>query len=75
MTEHELSNLTEDQLRALMNEIQSELTARDKQRKDEATQRIKAMADAVGLSVSVKEKNAKKRGRPSKAGAATKSDQ
>ncbi len=37
MMEQELSSLTEDQLRALLNDIQSEIAARDKQRKDEAT--------------------------------------
>jgi hypothetical protein len=64
--ELELHTLNDEQLRQFNSEIEAELSARDKKRKAEAAAQIKAMAESAGLSVSITEKGARKRGRPSK---------
>jgi hypothetical protein len=72
MTELQLNTLTEDELHNLLNDVRYELAAREKQRKADATARIRQLADAAGLTVAVKDKPFKKRGRPSKPSSTTK---
>ncbi|MEZ5551520.1 MAG: hypothetical protein R3E82_11565 [Pseudomonadales bacterium] len=64
--ELELHTLNDEQLRQIITEIEAELSVRDKKRKAEAAAQIKAMAESVGLSVSITEKGRRKRGRPQK---------
>lgn len=63
---HEWKSLTDEQLQKLATDFKAELAARERQRKKEALKRIKAMADAAGLNVSVTDKAKKRRGRPPK---------
>lgn len=66
MTTQDLTALSDDQLRQLIAEAQAELARREKKRKQEASARIKALAEAAGLAVTVKDKVQKRRGRPPK---------
>ena len=65
----QLKQFKDDELKGFIVEAQRLLEERDRQRKEEAMKRIRAMAAEVGLAVEVKGPK-KKRGRPSKAGAA-----
>jgi hypothetical protein len=66
--ERDFSSYNDDQLHQMITDIRAELSERDKQRKKKAAARIKALANAAGLSVSVADKPRKRRGRPPKAG-------
>ncbi len=64
----EFRTLNDEQLRKLGADVKAELAEREKARKKETASRIKAMADAAGLSVTVTDKAQKRRGRPPKDG-------
>lgn len=58
--------LTDTQLKTLIADIEAELAARDKQRKKQAAAQMKSIADAAGLTVTIQDKDRKRRGRPPK---------
>ena len=62
----DLTTLSDTQLQELKSEIEAELSARDKQRKKEAAARMKSIAEAAGLVVTIQDKARKRRGRPPK---------
>lgn len=62
-----LKQYKDDDLKGIILEAQKLLDERDRQRKEEAMKRIRAMASEVGLAVEVRGPR-KKRGRPSKTG-------
>lgn len=50
MTPEALNKLSDDELRAVINNSQALLTERDQERKDNATAQAKALLESVGLS-------------------------
>lgn len=66
LTTLDLTALSDEQLKQLIADGRTELTRREKKRKQEAASRIKALAEAAGLAVTVKDKVQKRRGRPPK---------
>jgi hypothetical protein len=64
-----LKQYKDHDLKGIILEAQKLLDERDRQRKEDAMKRIRAMAAEVGLAVEVKGPK-KKRGRPSQAGTA-----
>lgn len=60
-----LKQYSDENLKAIIKDAQSVLDGRDKQRKDEAMRKIRAIAAEHGLSIEAK-KPGKKRGRPRK---------
>ncbi|WP_306169356.1 hypothetical protein [Halomonas sp. MMSF_3323] len=62
----DLTTLSDDQLKKLIADGRAELDRREKKCKQEASARIKALAEAAGLAVTVKDKVQKRRGRPPK---------
>lgn len=62
-----LEQKTDEELQALAAAIDAEMLAREKRRKKDAMDKIKALARDAGLEVELKDKPKRKRGRPPKA--------
>ncbi len=63
MQDIELTAMSDDELSALKDQIEREQTSRDLKHKALTMERIKEMASAAGLSVTVKEKSPRKSAR------------
>ena len=61
-----LEQKTDEELQAMAAAIDAEIQAREKRRKKDAMDKIKALARDAGLEVELKEKPKRKRGRPAK---------
>jgi hypothetical protein len=66
LTTLDLTILSDEKLKQLIADGRAELARREKKRKQEAAARIKTLAEAAGLAVTVKDKVQKRRGRPPK---------
>ncbi|MBS9405468.1 hypothetical protein KG088_17835 [Halomonas sp. TRM85114] len=66
LTTLDLASLSDERLKQLIAGGRAELARREKECKQQAASHIKALAEAAGLAVTVKDKAPKRRGRPPK---------